>query len=138
MQRSEPLWGAVKEQSRASITGRFWRCETRLAIKRSTWMVSSYAMDFRFNNMTSKKMNKRKPILSDDQLSALEEHLAGTLKPVTPPMEVVQRLRERIRFPQPEQIVSRLRDWERMFFVFGGVMSGMLVLITLARAFYYL
>lgn len=101
-------------------------------------MVSSYAMDFRFNNMTSKKMNKRKPILSDDQLSALEEHLAGTLKPVTPPMEVVQRLRERIRFPQPEEIASRLRDWNRMFFIFGGVMSGMLLLITVARAFFYL
>lgn len=95
-------------------------------------------MDFRFNNMTSKKMNKRKPILSDDQLSALEEHLAGTLKPVTPPMEVVQRLRERIRFPQPEEIASRLRDWNRMFFIFGGVMSGMLLLITVARAFFYL
>ena len=95
-------------------------------------------MDFRFNDMTSKKMNKRKPILSDDQLYALEEHLAGTLKPVTPPMEVVQRLRERIRFPQPEEIASRLRDWNRMFFVFGGVMSGMLLLITVARAFFYL
>ena len=67
-------------------------------------------------------MNKRKPTLSDDQLYALEEHLAGTLKPVTPPMEVVQRL----------------RDWNRMFIVFGGVMSGMLLLITVARAFFYL
>jgi hypothetical protein len=95
-------------------------------------------MDFRFNNMTSKKMNKRKPTLSDDQLYALEEHLAGTLKPVTPPMEVVQRLRERIRFPQPEEIAWRLRDWNRMFFIFGGVMSAMLLLITVARAFFYL
>jgi hypothetical protein len=86
----------------------------------------------------SKKMNKRKTTLSNDQLYALEEHLAGTLKPVTPPMEVVQRLRERIRFPQPEEIASRLRDWNRMFLVFGGVMSVMLVLITVARAFFYL
>ena len=83
-------------------------------------------------------MWKSKTTLSDDQINALEAHLAGTLKPVTPPNEVVQRLRERIRFPQPDEIVLRLRDWERMFFVFGGVMSGMLVLITLARAFYYL
>jgi hypothetical protein len=83
-------------------------------------------------------MWKSKTTLSDDQINALEAHLAGTLRPVTPPNEVVQRLRERIRFPQPEDIVLRLRDWERMFFVFGGVMSGMLVLITLARAFYYL
>ena len=68
-------------------------------------------------------MNKRKPTLSDDQLYALEEHLAGTLKPVTPPLEVVQRLRERIRFPQPEEIAWRLRDWNRMFLIFGGVFS---------------
>jgi hypothetical protein len=91
-----------------------------------------------FNDQRVNIMLRSKPTLSDDQINALEAHLAGTLRPVTPPNEVVQRLRERIRFPQPEQIVSRLRDWERMFFVFGGVMSGMLVLITLARAFYYL
>jgi hypothetical protein len=83
-------------------------------------------------------MWKSRTTLSDDQINALEAHLAGTLRPVTPPNEVVQRLRERIRFPQSDEIVLRLRDWERMFFVFGGVMSGMLVLITLARAFYYL
>jgi hypothetical protein len=82
-------------------------------------------------------MWKSRTTLSEDQINALEAHLAGTLRPVTPPMDVVQRLRERIRFPQPEAIALRLRDWERMFFVFGGVMSGMLVLITVARALYY-
>ena len=84
------------------------------------------------------KMLRRKPTLSEDQIDALEAHLAGTLKPVTPPMDVVQRLRDRIRFPQTVEIASRLRDWERMFFVFGGVMSGLLMIITIARALYYL
>ena len=83
-------------------------------------------------------MNKLKTTLSDDQLSALEAHLAGTLKPVTPPMEIVQRLRNRIHFPERQVIVLRLRDWQRMLLVFGGVMSGMLVMITVARAFFYL
>jgi len=83
-------------------------------------------------------MARSKITLSDEQLYALEAHLAGTLKPVTPPMDVVQRLRERIRFPQSEEIVSRFRDWRRMFFVFGGVMSGLLAIITLGRALYYL
>ena len=83
-------------------------------------------------------MNRSKRTLSEDQLNALEAHLAGTLRPVTPPIDVVQRLRERVRFPQSEEIVSRLRDWQRMFVVFGGVMSGMLVIITVARALYYL
>ena len=76
-------------------------------------------------------------MLSEDQVIALEAHLAGTLRPVTPPRDVVQRLRERIRFPQPEEIASRFRDWQRMFIVLGTVMSGMLVLITVARALYY-
>jgi hypothetical protein len=51
---------------------------------------------------------------------------------------VVQRLRDRIRFPEREVIVSRLRDWRRLFLVFGSVMSGMLIVITVARALYYL
>jgi hypothetical protein len=83
-------------------------------------------------------MWKTRTTLSDDQINALEAQLAGTLRPVTPPVDVVQRLRERVRFPQPEEIVSRLRDWQRMFFVLGGVMSGMMVMITVARALYYL
>jgi len=85
-----------------------------------------------------KNMARSKITLSDEQLYALEAHLAGTLKPVTPPMDVVQRLRERIRFLQSEEIVSRFRDWRRMFFVFGGVMSGLLAIITIGRALYYL
>ncbi len=83
-------------------------------------------------------MARSKSTLSDDQLNALEAHLAGTLKPVIPPIDVVTRLRERIHFPPSKEIVLRLRDWEQMFFVFGGVMSGLLVLITIARALYYL
>ena len=73
----------------------------------------------------------------DEILLDIEERLAGTLKPIRPSQDVVQRLRERIRFPAPEEVASRLRDWQRMFLVFGGVMSGMLVIITIARAFFY-
>ena len=83
-------------------------------------------------------MPRSRTMLSEDQVIALEAHLAGTLRPVAPPLDVVQRLRERIHFPQPEEIASRFRDWQRMFVVFGGVMSGMLVIITIASAFYYL
>ena len=75
----------------------------------------------------------------DSEFNELEAHLAGTLKPVTPPKEVVKRLRERIRFPQPREIASHLRvEWTRMWLVFGGVMSGFLVIITVARALFYL
>lgn len=74
----------------------------------------------------------------DEALNELESHLAGTLKRVAPPRRLVQRLRERIRMPAREEIVSRLSNWRRLFLVFGGVMSGLLVIITLARAFYHM
>ena len=75
---------------------------------------------------------------NDEILLDLEERLAGTLKPIRPSQDVVQRLRERIHFPDREEISSRLMDWKRMFLVFGGVMSGLLLIITIARAFFYL
>ncbi len=82
-------------------------------------------------------MIKRTSPSSDEQLNALEAHLAGTLKPVPLPNEVIQRLRDRIRFPQPNEIALRFHDWQRVFLVVGGVMSGLLILITVARALYY-
>jgi hypothetical protein len=89
-------------------------------------------------SMGKKNMARSKTTLSDEQLYALEAHLAGTLRRVTPPGQMVNRLRERIRFPQSQVIVSRIRDWRKMFVVLGGVMSGLLAVITLGRALYYL
>ena len=84
-------------------------------------------------------MTKRKQTHTpEENIQFLEAHLAGTLKPVSPPRDIVQRLRERIQMPNREEITLRLTDWRRLFLVFGGVVSGMLLLITLARAFYYL
>jgi hypothetical protein len=83
-------------------------------------------------------MSKVRETSSLENLESLEAHLAGTLRPVTPPRDLVQRLRETVRLSESNLIVSRLRDWNRLFLVFGSVMSGMLVVITLARALYYL
>ena len=84
-------------------------------------------------------MNKRKKILTpEEELADLEAQLAGTLKPIAPPKDIVQRLRLRIRIPNRNEITLRLTDWRRLFFVFGSVMSGMLLFVTLARTFYYL
>ncbi|MBE0680482.1 MAG: hypothetical protein IH589_01095 [Anaerolineales bacterium] len=84
-------------------------------------------------------MAKRKSdLIQEENLDSIEAHLAGTLKPVTPPSELIQRLRGRIQMPTRSEITLRLADWRRMFFVLGGVMSGMLVLVTLARVFYYM
>jgi hypothetical protein len=74
----------------------------------------------------------------EEDIQFLEAHLAGTLKPVAPPREIVQRLNRRIQLPSREKITASLSDWRRMFLVFGGVISGMLLIITVARALYYL
>jgi hypothetical protein len=84
-------------------------------------------------------MNKRKVITPPAlELDELEAHLAGTLKPVAPPREFVRRLRGRIHFPPREEIVSRLRNWNRWLFVLGGVISGVLMILTVARALFHL
>lgn len=83
-------------------------------------------------------MVRRTTTNPEDDLDTLEAHLAGTLKPVSPPGDLLQRLRDRIRFPAREEIVLRFKDWRRLFLVLGGVMSGLLLLITIARAFFHL
>lgn len=83
-------------------------------------------------------MTTRKNTTSQEDLDVLETRLAGILTRVTPPHGLIQRLSGRIHLPAREQIVNRLRDWRTLFFIFGGVMSGLLLIITVARAFYHL
>jgi hypothetical protein len=112
------------------------RCGTRSAIKISTWTVSELLTGIN-QRVTKMKRHRKDTTKNEDQLFALEEHLAGTLKPITPPSELVVRMRDRIRMPQRQEIVSRIGDWQRLLLVFGGVMSGFVVLVTIARAFFY-
>ncbi len=83
-------------------------------------------------------MSKQQEKPSLENLESLEAHLAGTLRPVAPPKDFVQRLRDRVRLPERAEFANRLRDWNRLFLVFGSVMSGMLIVITVTRALYYL
>jgi len=73
-----------------------------------------------------------------ENLTSLEARLAGTLRPITPPRDIVQRLRDRIRLPERDEIITRLRDWNRLLLVFASVMSGLMLVITVARALYYI
>ena len=73
-----------------------------------------------------------------EEFDMLEAHLAGTLKPVSLPRDFVQGLRGRIRIPQRSEIAVRLRDWQTLLMVFGGVLSGALVILTVARALFHL
>ena len=79
-----------------------------------------------------------KTTTSEPYLENLEAHLAGTLKPVRPRKDFVQLLRGRIRIPPREEIAFRLQDWQRLFLVMGGVISGTLILLTVARALFHL
>jgi hypothetical protein len=83
------------------------------------------------------KKTHRKTLETQD-FDTLEAHLAGTLRPVQPPPVVVHRLRGRIHFPQRERLVKRLNEWRSLFMALGGVLSGMMVIITVARALYHL
>jgi len=82
--------------------------------------------------------NRKTDSTHEENLEAIEAHLAGTLKLVAAPSDIVQRLRARIQMPSRREIALRLTDWRKLFFVFGGVMSGLLVLVTIVRMFYYL
>lgn len=83
-------------------------------------------------------MNENRiPLTPTPELQSLETHLSRTLKRVAPSRELVERLRGRIQMPTRSEITLRLSDWRRLFFVFGGVLSGMLILVTIARMFYY-
>jgi len=83
-------------------------------------------------------MSKRELTSPEPQLDKLEASLAGTLKRIAPRNDFVQRLRGSIHFPPREEIATRLRDWQRLFLIFSGVVSGMLIIITIARALYHL
>lgn len=83
-------------------------------------------------------IKRKKTYTPEEDIQVLEAQLAGTLKPIAPPRDIIQRVRERIHMPNRSEIALRLTDWRRLFIVFGGVISGMMLLVTLARAFYYL
>jgi len=71
------------------------------------------------------------------RLAAIEEHLADALRPIRPRQDFVKRLREGIRIPQREEIALKLQDWETLLVVFGGVFSGAVVILTVARALFH-
>ena len=81
---------------------------------------------------------KRNNITDLELLEAIEGRLAGTLRPVTPPTDFVQRLRGHIHLPERGELIVRFEAWERLMLVFGGVLSGAVVILTLARALYHL
>jgi hypothetical protein len=71
-------------------------------------------------------------------LEALEARLAGMMRPVAAPRDLMRRLWSRIHIPERSVIVARLHDWQSLVLVLGGVISGGLVVLTVARAIFHL
>jgi hypothetical protein len=51
---------------------------------------------------------------------------------------MTQRLRDRVRLAEPRLLAARLSDWRFYLLTVGGVISGMLVIVTVARALFHL
>lgn len=83
-------------------------------------------------------MSTQNAIEKPEELGALEAHLAGALRPVAPRRDFVRRLRGRIHIPERSEIAMRLQDWQTLMLVFGGVLSGTVVILTVARALFHL
>ena len=74
---------------------------------------------------------------NENEVSDLESSLSGLLTPVRPPADVMQRLKMRIGSLEPHRIAKRISNWELSIITIGSVMSTAMVLLTLARAFFY-
>ena len=74
----------------------------------------------------------------EKKLYDIEARLAGTLKRVRPPSGLIQRMRDRVRLAEPRLLAARLSDWRFYFLTVGGVISGLLLIITVARALFHL
>ena len=63
---------------------------------------------------------------------------AGLLRPVVPPRDLLRRLQDRIHIPDAAELAARLRDWQTLWLILVGALSGALVIITLARALFHI
>ena len=83
-----------------------------------------------------KKLEKRIELVKE-QVGTLEDYLSGTLKPIRPPADVVQRLQKRIGILESSRIAKRLSNWELSIITVGSVMSAAMVILTIVRALFY-
>lgn len=67
-----------------------------------------------------------------------EARLEAAFLPVQPSRTFVQTMRRRIQFKAPVEVSRRLNDQPSLLVILGGVLSASLLIITAARAFFYL
>ncbi len=67
-----------------------------------------------------------------------ETRLEAALHPVQPSRNFVKTIRKRIQFKAPVEVAQRLNDPPSLLLILGGVLSASLLIITAARAIFYL
>jgi hypothetical protein len=79
-------------------------------------------------------MGKRLADASQAGISALENRLSGTLKPVSPRQEFVHGLGHRIQAGNRSTFVNHVSNWHILALLIAGFVSLAMVLAMLARA----
>ena len=73
-----------------------------------------------------------------EDTNQIEAYLDNAMRSVRPPEDVMQRLRKKIGQLEPHVIAKRLSNWEFTLIIIGSVMSAAMVIVTIARALYYM
>ncbi len=75
--------------------------------------------------------------VDESEVSELEKTLSSALKPLSPPIDVMQRLKKQIGSLEPHRFAKRISTWELSIITIGSVMSAAMVILTIARALFY-
>lgn len=73
-----------------------------------------------------------------DSFGPVEAQLQDLLRPIQPSQKFVQTIRQRIRFSPRVSLAGKPPQTRRFLVILGGVLSASLLLITAARAIFYL
>ncbi len=68
----------------------------------------------------------------------LEHQLKRALRPIRLPAEELEHVRRRIRYMPSVRSTRRMVEWEFWFVVIGGLVTAFMLILTLARALFYL
>ncbi len=66
-----------------------------------------------------------------------EARLEAVFRPVRPSNHYVQAIRRRIITRSPVEISRRIHDRSSILMILGGILSASLLILTVARAFFY-
>jgi hypothetical protein len=73
-----------------------------------------------------------------NDFNPFEARLEAAFRPVRPSNKYVQAMRQRINSRTKVKVVDRMDDPPALLFILGGVLSVSLLIITTARAIFYL